>query len=183
MAGESFIEFDSKQLSAFGRVLKTADLPAWKATNKALRKIITPIAGEVKAAALALPSSNKGKRQGAGLRQGIAAAVKVQMSSTNKRGAFGKIRISGTTFMKASGIHNPRLPRYMEGLSKKPWRHPVWADKGSSGGKWAGTWAVQQSHPFFVPVGIAHKAEVRDKMAQTFLDEVQSQINKGTKLH
>jgi len=180
MADGSYIKFDAKELATLGAAFKVADLPAWKALNKELRKIITPIANQVKDAALALPSSGD-RRFGPGLRGGIAAAVEVKMSTTRKKGAFARIRVSGTKFMKASGITNPRLPRYMEGLSKKPWRHPVWADKGKNGGKWEGRWTVQASHPYLVPTGISRKDEVRDKMATVFNEALANQLNKSTK--
>lgn len=165
----------SEDLSKLYKATRNVDKDLTKNLRKRITKIASPILNEVKTAALSIPSkggdteiAGRGMTQ-IGLRQGIAAAAETKINP-NKSGSFVvRIRISGTKFRAKTGKYGS-LPRKMEGLSRKPWRHPVFPDKGATGGSWQGAWAVQEKHPFLLPTVMKHKQEVREEVIKAFVD-------------
>lgn len=168
MASNGF-EVDARDYQKFYSAIKSVDVDVQKALRKRLTRVGKPIVEEVREAARALPSKNESKGEGMGLRDGIAKAVEMKIN-TGKKGGFSiRIRVSGTKFAAATGKYK-KLPRYVEGMGSKPWRHPVFADKGAKNGSWAGTWVEQAPKPFMLKTAMKHKAEVREEVAQAFLD-------------
>jgi intein/homing endonuclease len=189
MADNAFvIDVDSKDYARFYAATRKIEPEITKALRKRLTAVTKPITNEVKQAALSLPSkrgaTEKGSRGeiGLGLRQGIAAAVEQKIKPSGKSGLNIRIRVSGTTFFEKTG--KPRkLPRYVEGLSKKPWRHPVYADAGAVNGTWTGAWVEQKSTPFLVKTVIPHKQEFKDAVYDSFVEALHaSQIINAEKL-
>jgi hypothetical protein len=185
MAGEGGqgIFLDSKELSAFAANLKESDPIASKQMRRTIRKLANPLVGDVRSAALRLPSSNgdagdnwKQQHFHVSLRQGLAAAVKLQVSY-GKKGFSARIRVSGTDFMAATGKYR-KLPRYVEGMGRKPWRHPVYATKGATNGKWQGAWTEQKPTPFLIKTVSAQKDKLRAEIAEVFVDVMSKELNK-----
>jgi hypothetical protein len=179
MADNAFeIDITSKDYARFYAATKKVEPEVTKALRKRLTLIAKPITAQVKQAALALPSKQGGMAEmggrgagGLGLRQGIAAAVEQKVSPTGKNGLNVRIRVSGTKFAEKTG--KPRkLPRYVEGFAKKPWRHPVFAKGGATKGTWKGTWVVQAKMPFLVETVLPHKEEFRGAVYDAFADAV-----------
>lgn len=176
MASRDFIAIDAKELRSLHRALRDLDKDEARALTKRLRQKAEPIATEVRRAALNLPADaadtetkmryRKGSQMG--LRQGVAYAVETRVSSSAKGGNV-RIRVSGTKFAKATGKYR-KLPRYLEGLSKRSWRHPVFADKGARNGTWKGAWVSQQPRPFLLPTVLPHKDEIRKALIEEYLD-------------
>ena len=157
------VNVESPDLVKFYKAVKTIDADVQKQLRKRLTAIARPIAQEVKEAALNTPAksgtaakSRRGESE-LGLRAGIAAAVQTKVNATNSKKGFSiRIHVSGTTFANKTGKYR-KLPRYMEGLSRKPWRHPVFADAGARSGSWAGRWVQQSPKPYLVHTAAAHK--------------------------
>ena len=179
MADNAFeIDVNSKDYARFYAATKKVEPEITKALRKRLTVIAKPITAQVKQAALTLPSkqggmADKGSRgaTGLGLRQGLAAAVEQKIKPTGKNGLNVRIRVSGTKFAEKTG--KPRkLPRYVEGFSKKPWRHPVFADAGALKGSWKGAWVVQAPTPFLVQTVLPHKEEFKKAVYDSFVDAV-----------
>lgn len=181
MADQAFqIDVNTKDYARFYAATKKVEPDITKALRKRLSTVAKPITAQVKQAALSLPSKQGGMADksgrgatGLGLRQGIAAAVEQKIKPTGKNGLNVRIRVSGTKFAEKTG--KPRkLPRYVEGFSKKPWRHPVFADAGASKGSWKGTWVVQAPTPFLVQTVLPHKEQFRNAVYDAFVDAVHS---------
>lgn len=165
----------SEDLSKLYKATRNVDKDLSKNLRRRITNIAKPILSEVKTAALSIPSKGGDTEIAArgetklGLRQGIAAAAETKINP-NKSGSFVvRIRISGTKFRTKTGKYST-LPRKMEGLSKKPWRHPVFAEKGKTAGTWEGAWAAQEKHPFLLPTVMKHKGEVREEVVKAFID-------------
>ena len=163
------IEISSQDLLNFYRQVKEADPLIGKELRKTLVKLSKTIVGEVQHAALDLPSSGEEHSDGKmGLRAGIAAATETKINQSNRSGFSIRIRVSGTKFQAKTGKYK-KLPRYVEGLSKKHWRHPVFASKGSINGTWDGSWVDQKSTPFLLRTVLPHKKELREDVYAAFL--------------
>jgi hypothetical protein len=176
---DELISIDSPDLVKFYKAVKGIDVEVQKQLRKRLTNIAKPIAQDVKDAALAIPASSgaahKGSRgeQGLGLRAGIAAAVQTKVNATNgKKGFSMRIHVSGTTFATKTGKYK-KLPRYMEGLSRKPWRHPVFADAGAKNGTWSGKWVAQSAHPYLIKTAAPYKSQIQEEVSQAFLDAME----------
>jgi hypothetical protein len=181
MADNAFeIDITSKDYARFYSATRKVEPDITKALRKRLTTIAKPITAQVKQAALSLPSKQGGMAEmggrgagGLGLRQGIAAAVEQKIRPTGKNGLNVRIRVSGTKFAEKTG--KPRkLPRYVEGFSKKPWRHPVFADSGATKGTWKGAWVIQPATPFLVQTVLPHKPAFREAVYDAFVDAVHS---------
>jgi hypothetical protein len=179
MADESFaIDITSKDYARFYSATRKVEPEITKALRKRLTATAKPITNQVKMAALALPSKQGGMAEqggrgatGLGLRQGIAAATEQKVSPSGRNGLNVRIRVSGSKFADKTG--KPRkLPRYVEGFAKKPWRHPVFAKGGSTKGTWKGAWVVQAKTPFLVETVLPHKEEFRGAVYDAFADAV-----------
>ena len=176
MADNAFvIDIDSKDYARFYKATREIEPEITKALRKRLTEVTKPITNEVKQAALSLPSKQGATEKaargstGVGLRQGLAAAVEQKIRPTGKAGLNVRIRVSGTSFAEKTG--KPRkLPRYVEGFSKKPWRHPVFADAGASKGTWTGAWVEQKPTPFLFQTVTAHKQEFKDAVYDSFVE-------------
>ena len=163
------IEISSQDLLNFYRQVKDADPLIGKELRKTLVKLSKSIVGEVQHAALELPSHGEKSSEGKmGLRAGIAAATETKINQSNKSGFSIRIRVSGTKFQAKTGKYK-KLPRYVEGLSKKSWRHPVFPEKGFNNGTWQGNWVAQKSTPFLLRTVLPHKTELREDVYAAFL--------------
>jgi hypothetical protein len=163
------IEVDARDYQKFYSAIKSVDVDVQKALRKRITKVAKPIMNEIKEAARDLPSKNQGEREGVGLREGIAKSIQLKVNNSKKGGFSVRIRASGTKFNAVTGKYK-KLPRYVEGMGTKPWRHPVFPDKGANGGSWQGAWVEQPATPFMLKTAMKHKAEVREEVAQAFLD-------------
>jgi len=181
MAEESFaIDITSKDYARFYSATRKVEPEVTKALRKRLTEAAKPVTAQVKQAALSLPSKQGGMAEkagrgstGLGLRQGIAAAVEQKVSPSGKAGLNVRIRVSGSKFADKTG--KPRkLPRYVEGFAKKPWRHPVFAKGGATKGTWKGAWVVQPKMPFLVETVLPHKPAFREAVYDAFVDAVHS---------
>lgn len=165
---QNSFEVDARDYQQFYAAIKSVDVNVQKALRKRLTKVAKPIVQEVKGAALDLPSKNQ-KHEGMGLREGLAKATEMKIN-TGKKGGFSiRIRVSGTKFAAATGKYK-KLPRYVEGMGTKKWRHPVFADAGAKGGTWTGAWVEQAPKKFMIDTVTQHKEEVHEEVAQAFLD-------------
>ena len=163
------IEVDARDYQKFYSAIKSVDVDVQKALRKRITKVAKPIMNEIKEAARDLPSKNQSDGEGVGLREGIAKSIQLKVNNRKGGGFSIRIRASGTKFNAVTGKYK-KLPRYVEGMGTKPWRHPVFADKGDKGGTWKGTWVEQPATPFMLKTAMKHKAEVREEVAQAFLD-------------
>lgn len=175
MAETFEVTFDPKDYGRFARAVKDVDEQVAKALRKRMGAAAKPITEEVRKAALNLPSQQgqveraaRGEH-GVGLRQGMAMAVEQKIRTSGKNGLHIRIRISGTKFNEKTGKPK-KLPRYVEGFGRKPWRHPVFAEKGKTNGSWQGAWVVQKSTPFLVKTVLPHKKEMQKAVYDSFVD-------------
>lgn len=170
------IYLTSEDLSKLYKATRRVDKDVAKSLRKRILKTAKPIVAEVRTAALSIPSK-KGETNLAdrgqlsvGLRQGIAAATEVKINPGSGNAFSVRIRVSGTKFKGKTGKYRT-LPRYMEGLDRRRnWRHPVFAEKGSTGGTWQGAWTEQKPHPYLLPTVLKHKKEVREEVIKAFVD-------------
>lgn len=172
------IEIDGHDFAVIYKQIQTVDKEIAKALRKRLTAAGKPLLAEVRRAALSLPSSGGGasgyrKKRGskggdAGFRQGIARAAELKVQTSRPTEFNIRIRISGSKFNEATG-KTRTLPRYMEGLSKRAWRHPVFVPRSKMPGP-PGSWVSQASHPYLLPTVMPHKGEVADAVRKAFLD-------------
>lgn len=175
MAKDAFY-LTSEDLSKLYKATRKVDKDVAKNLRKRILKTAKPIVNEVRTAALSIPSS-KGETNladrgssGVGLRQGIAAATEIKINPGSGNAFSVRIRVSGTKFKNKTGKYRT-LPRYMEGLDRRRnWRHPVFPEKGATGGTWQGEWTEQKPHPYLLPTVMKHKAEVREEVLKAFVD-------------
>lgn len=179
-------EIDAKAFTELQRRLNGFDKKVARKLTKTVKDVAAPVVADVRRSALAIPSKGadlsedkswEQKRFLVGLRQGIAQATEFRMFY-RKNGAVARIRVSGTKFAAATGKYR-KLPRYVEGMGRKPWRHPVYATKGVTNGGWKGYWVEQKPTPFMVPVVLAQKSKVRQQIVDAFVNEVNSQLQAG----
>ena len=147
-----------------------------KRLRKDLRETVKPIVSEVKREARALPGKPKTADDiryeqkmggtGVGLRAGLAAATEAKTRALPD-GMFIRVRISGTKFAAITGKYR-KLPRYVEGMGRRRWRHPVFADKGATNGAWTGKWVQQEPTPFLFDTVTKYKEEVREAVFKAF---------------
>lgn len=169
------IELSSADLSKLYVATRKVDKDVAKALRKRLSKTAKPIVDEVRQAVLNTPSKSgvaeKAKRgeTGVGLRRAIAASTQTKINPSSRNSFSIRIRVSGSKFNALTGKYRT-LPRYLEGLSKRKWRHPVFAQKGSTKGAWQGAWVEQEAHPYLLPTVMKHKQEVREEVVKSFID-------------
>jgi hypothetical protein len=169
------IYLDSTELSKLYAATRKVDVDVAKHLRKRISTIAKPIVEEVRVAALSIPShsgqtegGNRGQL-GLGLRQGIAAATESKIMPSRQGSFVVRIRVSGSKFKAKTGKYRT-LPRYMEGLGRRAWRHPVWADKGAIAGSWTGPWTEQKKHEYLLPTVMKHKNEVKEEVVKAFID-------------
>ena len=172
------IDIEGDDFSLLFKRVKAFDRELAKATRRRLTEAAQPVRDDVRAAALSIPSSSgstdayRKKRGSAGgdakLRQGIAAATEIKVMPEKPGWFCVRIRVSGTKFAAKTG-KPVNLPRYMEGLSKRPWRHPVYGNREN--------WVSQSSHAYQVPTAMRHKPEVQTKVKQALQDAVDTVLN------
>lgn len=124
-----------EQLLKLAADLRAAGTSGRRTRNKLgtkLRRALRPAVAEVKARALAIPSSGK---KSTGLRAQIAAATR---SRVLLAGASPMVRIQVDGSRMPSGKRT--LPFYMDGQSQ--WRHPVFGDTE--------VWVDQAAHRYFL---------------------------------
>jgi len=164
------IEIDARDYDLLYKRVRQLDVEVGKQLRKRLTATAKPIVEEVRTAARRLPSRSggeaakwrkkKGVDAGAGLRQGLAAGAQAQVNPTRPGNFSIRIKVSSTKFAAATGKPGS-LPRYVEGLTRRPWRHPVFGtDK----------WVVQSSTPFLLDTVLPHKHEVAEQVRKAFLD-------------
>lgn len=108
-----------------------------------LRGVLTPLAGQVKAAYRAAPSRGR-SHPGPSLRSLLAKATRVEVRTTGRL-AGARVRVDG----RKMPVGMRSLPAMWEGPPKgKRWRHPVFGDRE--------TWVAQPSHPTFYPIVEPH---------------------------
>ena len=193
MASEALkFEISAEEMATFYRVMASVDKEVARQINKRLREIAKPIENDVRRAALNLPTEaedpeiskwRRSAKQGAQLplRKGLAAAVETKITHNLKNGTSVRIRVSGTKFAQMTGKYR-KLPRYVEGMSRKPWRHPVFADKGATGGKWDGAWVTQRKTPFLLETVLRKRPLVLRTMEQAFIEAVEVARRRGHRL-
>lgn len=150
----------------FARAMQGLEKDAKDELNRELRSIGKPILAEVRREALAMPSQGNRKVEGPSLRRGLAGAAQLQLK-TIKSGGRVRIRVSGSDFAKRTG-KPAKLPRYVEGLSRRRWRHPVFASKGETGGTWKGKWVEQEPRPFLIPTVLRFKPVARKRLLAAY---------------
>ena len=177
MGSQDYIRIDSRDMRELHRALASISKVEGRALTSRLRKIVKPLEKEVKSAVMARPSKraytkddHKFRKTYSShrLRAGIAGAVQTRISSS-RNGASARIRVSRTKFASITG-KPATLPRYYEGLTKKPWRHPVFPERGAVRGTWEGEWATQEPTPFLLPTVLPKKEAVRDELIKEYGD-------------
>lgn len=176
------IEIDGHDFAVIYKQIQTVDKEIAKALRKRLTAAGRPLVEEVRRAALSLPSSGGAtdgyrKKRGsaggdAGFRQGIARSVELKVQPSRPTEFNIRIRVSGSKFNAATG-KTRTLPRYMEGLSKRAWRHPVFVPRSKMPGP-PGSWTTQASYPFLLPTVMPHKGEVADAVRKAFEDAIEA---------
>lgn len=172
------ISIEGDDFSVLYKKVRAFDKELGKSLRKRLTAAATPVRDDVRAAALSLPSSGGGASSyrkkrgteggGAKFRQGIAAATEIKVNPSTPGYFSIRIRVSGTKFAAKTG-KNIKLPRYMEGLSKKSWRHPVYGNRNN--------WVSQQSHPYLIPTANRHKPAVQTAVQKALQDAVDAVLN------
>jgi len=174
------LRIDARELAQFNRALKDIDKKQHAALQRRIRSVAEPIAREVRNAALGLPAGTEGKRsrltkkrlesgERKGLRAGLAAATEVRLRN-NKKSPGVRIVVSRSAFAGQTG-KAASLPRYVEGLRRRAWRHPVF-------GKREAKWVTQQMKPFLLPTVLPHKNQVREEILDAYLDTFGDELRK-----
>lgn len=136
--------------------------------TRAVRDALRPVVAEAKAAYLAAPSqghaSASRQRQGVGdLRLELAKATGMQVRTSGKQAGV-RVAVAG----KKMPTGRRGVPRYWEGTSRRPWRHPVFGDRA--------TWVAQPRMPrVFYPAVERHRAAVNAAVDRA-ADEVRSKL-------
>lgn len=181
MAGQSMeMRLNSPDLARFYKQLKDVDKTIARELRAELKRTTKPIVDDVKREALSLPGRSYSADDlryaqemggaGLGLRQGLAAATQAQTRAL-PNGIFIRIRVSGTRFAQATGKYR-KLPRYVEGYSRRKWRHPVFADKGARNGTWTGKWVEQSPSPFLFKTVMKYKDDAKRAVLKAFDDAI-----------
>lgn len=163
------ISVESRDLRRFAESVQGLEKDVKRDLNKRIRTVAEPIAREVRNAALGLPTGTEGKRQRLskkrleagqrmGLRAGLAAATEVRQRS-NARNPGVRIVVSRSQFAKQTG-KAATLPRYVEGLRRGPWRHPLFGNRE--------VWFTQRRKPFLLRTVLPHKNQVREAILDEF---------------
>lgn len=135
-----------------------------------LKLAVQPVVPKVKAAWLAAPSgghggSTRGRRDQPDLRVLLAKATWAQARLTGKEAGV-RVRTDGRRMpdgLKAT-------PGYAEGIRRRPWRHPVFGNRG--------VWITQRKFPRFYAA--ARPDEIRARRAVTdAIDKVFDQIERA----
>ena len=128
--------------------------------RKALREAGRPIVDDVKAEIMRIPSS--GKYRG-GVRAALAAGTSVAIGASSEKSAGIRIKTSPR-----------RLPANKRALAKAfnkdSFRHPVYARAWLRRNRQK--WVSQPGRPYFGEVIAKHYPDVQDRLAQAFLDAV-----------
>ena len=179
------IDIEGDDFAVLYKQVRAFDVELGKSLRKQLTAEGNKVRDDVRKAALAIPSRSLGgntayrKKRGsadggASFRQGIAAATETKVSPS-RPGYFSiRIRVSGSKFKAKTG-KPVTLPRYMEGLSKKSWRHPVWVKRENLPG--VRPWAAQSSHPFLLPTAMRHKAATQEAVKKALQEAVDTVLN------
>ena len=171
------LDVDAKEFTKFYKQISATDAEVRKQLRKRLIEAAKPVVEEVKQAALAAPSNagavqvtRKKKGQQLGLRAGIANSTKADLTATG-RGAGVHIRVSRSKFETQTG--KPGTLVYLfEGRRKRPWRHPIFAEKGAAHGTWQGSWADQKPSPFLGVTVEKHKQKFGKELSKVVTDAI-----------
>lgn len=173
------ISIEGDDFSVLYKQVQKFDKELAKATRKRITAAAVPARDDVRRAALSLPSGGGNattyrKKRGssggdAGLRQGLAAATEIKVIASRPGNFCIRIRVSSSKFAAKTG--KPlTLPRYVEGLRRKPWRHPVFVARADLPG--TRPWAAQSATPFLVPTLQRHKPQVQRAVKAALQDAV-----------
>jgi len=130
------VEQDTSELERLGRVLKQhADGKKFRSLFiKDIRAALEPAKGDVRSAALRLPSTYQ--HRGPGLRQAIARTVAIQVKLSGKTTGV-KVRLRRVKIDRD-------FPFAGRWLNRKGWKHPV--PRRARTGEWvSGDWVTQDS--------------------------------------
>ena len=171
------LQIDARELATFSRALKQMEPEANKAMNRRINELAKPIAQDVKRAALAIPTTRTYTADGmrymrkfgyANLRKGLADSVVVRNRTSGKQAGV-RIVVSRSAFAAKTG-KAASLPRYMEGLRRNPWRHPVFGNKDR--------WVVQKKHEFLLPTVLPQKRRVQRLIVNTYVETFRRELTK-----
>jgi hypothetical protein len=133
--------------------------------TKASKKVLTPVAAEVKAHYLTQPAfQGRRTREGKPLHLLLAKATKVEVRRTGRL-AGARVRVDGRRM--PSGMRS--LPAYWEG-SKPRWRWPVYGDRQH--------WATGHARPGFDRIVEPSAPRVRREIDQV-LQQVKRKLEAG----
>jgi len=169
------VDYDVSEFVKFYKAVGNIDVELKKQLRKAIMESTKPIVQDVRSTVLALPSkrsvtsTRKKKGETLGLRASIAAATKSEFDGNAKRGALVRIKVSGSRFQAVSGRYRT-LPRYLEGRTKKVWRHPVFGNKE--------VWVSQNSKPYLFNTVLKYRDAVERSIAKAVDDTLQTIDNK-----
>lgn len=173
------IDVQAEEFKKYYKKISNVDAEIRKALRKNLMESVKPVVEAVRQAALAIPSKNgqavaqrKKKGESLGLRQSLATATKADLNATG-RGAGVHIRVSRSRFASISGRPGG-LPYYVDKRVKKPWRHPVFADKGATKGTSQGAWVTQAAHPFLGVTASKYRKEYEKAVSKATVDALKA---------
>lgn len=141
---------------------KTSQIPPRMRNQfrKRLREAVEPVADLVRQEVQKEPGTRASRPRRTGLRRRIAAGVGVQIAANGKY--FAGLAI----VQRRRSLPEGERSLGVKWNSKRGWRHPVWPDKGATGGTWKGDWAPQEGRQYFGKIII----EQRRRMRQAALD-------------
>lgn len=177
------VEIDLAEVAQLQRTMRQMEDGKRASANltKRVRLIAEDAARDVRKVVQGIPVESEGgyrvrrkKNQAAlGLRASVAASIEVK-TAMPKRGVNVRIRASRTKFMAASGRPYPKLPRYLEGMSRKQWRHPVFLTRKTdapASRRFPGTsaqWVYQESHPYLIPTVLRRRTQLGEAMREEY---------------
>ena len=178
MPSQAIVTIDGDDWVTLYKRIRHLDNAVGKRLRTELTKAARPARDAVRKAALAIPSkggtTEKYRKKkgvdhgGAGLRQGIAYATEIKVGVSKPDYFSLRIRVSGSKFRTATG-KPATLPRYMEGMSRKPWRHPVFVAEADMPGP-DGSWAAQEPHPYLLETVMQHKPAAIAAVRKAFIE-------------
>jgi hypothetical protein len=162
---------DAKDFHRLATRIGKLDNEVKKEMRRKFTKIAKPVVADVKAAALSLPSG-RGKsdikvKRGSpvGLRSAISRSVGSR-STTTRKGAGLHIRVSTKRFLTLFPQGNKKLPYYVEGRTKRGWKHPVFGanmDKPEN-------WPIQNPTPFLSVTALKHREKMIVEVNEVFTE-------------
>lgn len=146
---------DAGDLKAVAKALKQHEdgKEIRKNLGRELRAVARPLVPKVRQAWLSAPSTQGPGRGAPDLRQLLAKATGVQVRFTGREAGV-RIRTDGRKM--PSGMR--ALPGYVEGIRRRPWRHPVFGNRD--------VWVQQPAWPRFFEAVRPDEAAAREACEQ-----------------